>query len=513
MSAWTEGYVAEIPYTPGYYRELSPALIALNLAIRGYASPDIAQPFNYCELGYGLGLSLTLHAACFPQARFWGTDFNPAHAAHAQSLATDGGLTNLMILDDSFEQLLARDLPPMDFIVLHGIYSWISPKNRSVIVDFIDRRLRPGGIVYVSYNTLPGWASVAPLRELMRLHGERASPPGLPMPERVQRAIAFAGELHGRKARYFQSVVGLDGRIEKLKTANPNYVAHEYMNREWHPQYFSEVAGEMSAARLTYAGAANLSDNVEAALLPAETLRFLAGLADPVLSETVRDFFLNTQFRRDLYTRGAARLSATEQSRRLMDWRWEMIVARAAVNLKIGTSGGDVTLDEKAFAPLLDRLVAGGASARELLADASIAEIGTNRLLQGLILLTGAGYLQPLLPEALVQAGLPGVLVYNRAAARAATTEIVHLACPLTGLGVGRSNVSLLHSRLHAAGHTEPEGLARAVHADLQANGKQIVRNGQALDDLDAAMEHLVGLAREFLDRELPHLRRLGLAE
>ena len=70
MSSWTDGYVAEIPYTPGYYRELSPALLALNLAIRNVRAPDLTGALNYCELGFGMGLSLLTHAAAFPNIHF-----------------------------------------------------------------------------------------------------------------------------------------------------------------------------------------------------------------------------------------------------------------------------------------------------------------------------------------------------------------------------------------------------------------------------------------------------------
>ncbi|MBK7416383.1 MAG: hypothetical protein IPJ38_16060 [Dechloromonas sp.] len=89
MSSWTEGYVAEIPYTPAI-TELSPALLALNLAIRNVRAPDLTGALNYYELGFGMGLSLLTHAAAFPNIHFYGTDFNPASAAHAQELATTG---------------------------------------------------------------------------------------------------------------------------------------------------------------------------------------------------------------------------------------------------------------------------------------------------------------------------------------------------------------------------------------------------------------------------------------
>ena len=73
---WTSGYVAEIDYTHGYYRELAPGLIDYALILGGYEPPDRTS-MRYLELGYGQGLSVNIHAAACP-GEFWGTDFNPA---------------------------------------------------------------------------------------------------------------------------------------------------------------------------------------------------------------------------------------------------------------------------------------------------------------------------------------------------------------------------------------------------------------------------------------------------
>ena len=86
---WTSGYLAEIDYTHGYYRELAPSLIDMALLMSGHEPPDRSS-MRYLELGYGQGLSANVHAAASP-GEFWGADFNPAHAANALSLATHAG--------------------------------------------------------------------------------------------------------------------------------------------------------------------------------------------------------------------------------------------------------------------------------------------------------------------------------------------------------------------------------------------------------------------------------------
>ena len=152
MDDWTDGYVTELPYSVNHFPEMAPAHLRLALLQAGLAAPNIDEDFTYLELGFGQGLGLNMLAAAHPQGRFFGNDFMPAHVAAAQALASQACLSNLQLVQDSFAQLHERDLPPMDFIVLHGVYTWVNADNRAHIVALIARLLKPGGVVYVSYN-------------------------------------------------------------------------------------------------------------------------------------------------------------------------------------------------------------------------------------------------------------------------------------------------------------------------------------------------------------------------
>src|SRR5689334_22795484 len=96
---WSSGYVVEIDYTHGYFRELDPNLLRLACALVGVAPPP-AKDFTYLELGFGQGLSLNIHAAAH-QGAFWGSDFMPNQVAQARWLAQAAG-SQLIALEDSF---------------------------------------------------------------------------------------------------------------------------------------------------------------------------------------------------------------------------------------------------------------------------------------------------------------------------------------------------------------------------------------------------------------------------
>src|SRR5262249_25958625 len=134
-TGWTAGYVTELEYVHGYYRELCPGLLRLACLSAGIA-PCPTKQLRYLELGYGQGLSINIHAAAV-DGDFWGTDFNPTQVAHARALAEASG-SQAKLFEDSFAEFAVRpDLPEFDIIGLHGVWTWISDENGRLIVDII----------------------------------------------------------------------------------------------------------------------------------------------------------------------------------------------------------------------------------------------------------------------------------------------------------------------------------------------------------------------------------------
>jgi SAM-dependent methyltransferase len=190
MSDWTAGYVADIGYTFGYYPELNPLRVKLAFLNAGLVPPEMGAA---CELGFGQGMSANMHAAS-SVVQWSGTDFNPSQAAFAQELASSCG-SGAQLFDEGFDAFCTRsDLPEFDYIGLHGIWSWISDENRAVIVDFIRRKLKVGGVVYISYNTQPGWAAMVPMRDLLTEHAEVLGSDGAGIVSRIDSALAFVDQ-------------------------------------------------------------------------------------------------------------------------------------------------------------------------------------------------------------------------------------------------------------------------------------------------------------------------------
>lgn len=298
---WSEGYLTEIDYTWGFHQELSPTNLVWVSALRGHTPPALDAPFTYCELGCGNALSLNVFAAAHPKASFYGVDFNPSHIANGGRVAEQGGIQNITFMERSFGDLQGeKDLPQFDMIALHGIWSWVSGENRQHIKNFLRERLKPGGLVYVSYNALPGWSEMVTVQRLMsdvanRTQGDTEM--------KVKAAIEWLRkywETLNKEAlsRSFRT------RIERIFNSDTAYLAHEYFNKHWTLFFFQDVVQELRAAKLTWLTTATLSQVEPSFYLSRAKLTLVRELQDPLDQEQMRDLLSNGSFRRDVFLKG-----------------------------------------------------------------------------------------------------------------------------------------------------------------------------------------------------------------
>jgi SAM-dependent methyltransferase len=301
------GYVTDTPYADTFFRELSPAWLRYAAAVNGVAAPAIEGAFTYLELGCGFGSSTVINAAAYPLATFHACDFNPAHIDGGRQYARTLGVDNLTFHEDAFSALVDRDLPAFDFIVLHGVYSWVDADARAAVRALIDRRLKPGGLVYVSYNALPGWSHELPLRKLLvELAATETGTTGT----QGMAAAATLAELRKADWRYFTANPAALGAVDAYLRGDGEYLAHEFMNAAWEPFYAVDVADDFAAIGLTFAGSATLVDNHAPLVLEAKAAEAIGALATDRQRQLATDFARNQRFRRDVFVK------ADESSRR-----------------------------------------------------------------------------------------------------------------------------------------------------------------------------------------------------
>jgi SAM-dependent methyltransferase len=504
---WSEGYVTETGYTYGYHRETSPVFQRFCLLLRGLAGDDPGEAASHCELGFGQGISININAAANP-GRYFGTDFNPAHAAHANQLARHGG-ANLRLYDDSFEQLLLRtDLPQFDTISLHGIWTWISRDNHRLITQFAARTHKPGGVFYISYNCFPGWASTYPLRQLFALHHQYAAgPPDIA--QRIDAALEFSGAVLAADPRFARAVPGLTERLQWMSGQSRDYLAHEYFNRHWNCMYFSEVADAMATAKLDFATTAEPLDFVDTVNLTAAGITFLNGIAHPILREQIRDYFVNQQFRKDLYLRGLRRLAPPELREKMLTTRIVLESPVDTIPMTVNGGQGTAMLQESVFRPLLEALASSDYAPKsfdDLLQ--ALPGVSLPQLVMASAVLVGAGHAAPCQSEASVREVRVKCASLNRHLLDRARTrdDVNHLASPVTGAGIAVGRFQQLFLLAQSHGYKQPDDWAQFTWQLLDDQGHKVLKDGRPLATPEENLAELKAQATEFAVNRLPIL-------
>ena len=510
MTDWTSGYVADIGYTYGYYGELNPLRARLALLSANLALPKSGVA---CELGFGQGISANVHAAG-SGTRWYGTDFNPSQANFARHLAesfSDGP----QLFDQSFAEFCSRDdLPDLDFIGLHGIWSWISDENRAIIVDFLRRKLKVGGILYISYNTQPGWAAMVPVRDLLNQHADMLAPPGAGVVARVEGALAFAKKLWAVNPAFARNNPQIADRLSKIESMDRHYLAHEYFNRDWVPMSFADMAAALAPAKIDFACSATYLDHLLNVNMTPEQIALLDELPDPVFRQSTRDFMVGQQFRRDYWVKGARKLSPLEYGEQLRAQRVVMVVARESVTMTVKGPLGEATLSEAIYLPILD-----------LMSDYKVRSVGEieqalreygmplSSLHQALMVLTEKAALAPAHDEATIAAARPRTDQLNRVLLDRArgSGDINYLGSPVLGGAVTLTRFAQLFILAIRAGKASPEEWAAYALQIIKAQGQSIVKDGKALQGDHANLDELVTQAAEFGSQRLAGLRALGV--
>ena len=511
MSDWTSGYVADIGYTYGYYNELNPNRAALAFLNAGYAQPSSGV---HCELGFGQGLSVNIHSAASGSA-WYATDFNPSQAAFAQSLASASG-ADAQLTDEAFADFCNRtDLPDFDSIGLHGIWSWISDENRAVIVDFIRRKLKVGGALYISYNTLPGWATFAPMRHLMTEHASVMGSTGKGVVNRVDGALEFAQKLIDTNPMFARANPGVADRLKKVAEQNRHYLAHEYFNKDWHPMHFATMSEWLSPAKISYACSAHYLDHIDAINLTTEQQSLLKEIPDPMFKESVRDFMVNQQFRRDYWIKGARQLSAVEQTELIKQHKLVLISAREDVSLKIAGAIGTANMSEAIYAPILD-LMADHISRSIESITAHVKDKGVllSQVIQAAIVLIGSGHMASVQDDKQIANAKETTKKLNQSLLERArfSIDISFLASPVTGGGVAVNRFQQLFLLALSQGKTQPKEWAQAAWEILAAQNQRLLKDGKALESAQGNLEELTKQAETFNSNRLIALRALLVA-
>jgi len=293
-------HYAEVPYQSIPFPDSHPSHLAAIGRLFGLSPADPARA-RVLELGCAAGGNLIPLAWYQPEGRYLGIDLAPNQIADGQALVDRLGLANCTLRAADILDLDAG-LGQFDYVVAHGVYSWVPEPVRRHLLGLCRDLLAPHGIAYISYNTLPGWRMRGILRDLLQYAARGAESP--------QAKLAAA---HSAMARMAAAVDGLDAlsarylktELAGLQGAHPSYLLHEYMAEENSALLLRDFIAAAADQGLTYIADTELQ-TLFPAVLGEGVERALGDLEDQIEIEQWHDFVANRNFRRSLLCRDDA---------------------------------------------------------------------------------------------------------------------------------------------------------------------------------------------------------------
>lgn len=291
---------SELGYKSMPFPYTTPATLEAYAALVGLSAPN-PKTARVLELGATYGGNIISQALFNPDATFVGIELSQEQVEKGNEVIANAGLTNVSLIQSDIASI-GSEIGTFDYIIAHGVYSWVDDGVKDSLLRLIDEHLAEDGIAYVSYNTYPGWHTMEEVRQLMMfsnrdkaqfnhkekvLHGKTIS-------SIVGSQILKYDNLKERNSKFL-------GALRSVMQKDEYYVGHDHLEPNNDPVYFYQFNDHLEAHNLAYLCDADLTLSMVRSFDAdiADTLDKLA-LNDHVAQEQYLDFMLDTTFRKSI---------------------------------------------------------------------------------------------------------------------------------------------------------------------------------------------------------------------
>ena len=291
---------SELGYKSMPFPYTTPATLEAYAALVGISAPN-PKTARVLELGATYGGNIISQALFNPDATFVGIELSQEQVEKGNEVIANSGLTNVSLVQSDIASI-GSEIGTFDYIIAHGVYSWVDDGVKDALLRLIDERLAEDGIAYVSYNTYPGWHTMEEVRQLMMFsnrdkaqfnHKEKVLH-GKTIGSIVGSQILKYDNLKERNSKFL-------GALRSVMQKDEYYVGHDHLEPNNDPVYFYQFNDHLGAHNLAYLCDADLTLSMVRSFDAdiADTLDKLAP-NDHVAQEQYLDFMLDTTFRKSI---------------------------------------------------------------------------------------------------------------------------------------------------------------------------------------------------------------------
>ena len=291
---------SELGYKSMPFPYTTPATLEAYAALVGISAPN-PKTARVLELGATYGGNIISQALFNPDATFVGIELSQEQVEKGNEVIANAGLTNVSLIQSDIASI-GSEIGTFDYIIAHGVYSWVDDGVKEALLRLIDEHLAEDGIAYVSYNTYPGWHTMDEVRQLMMFsnrdktqfnHKEKVLH-GKTIGSIVGSQILKYDNLKERNSKFL-------GALRSVMQKDEYYVGHDHLEPNNDPVYFYQFNDHLGAHNLAYLCDADLTLSMVRSFDAdiADTLDKLAP-NDHVAQEQYLDFMIDTTFRKSI---------------------------------------------------------------------------------------------------------------------------------------------------------------------------------------------------------------------
>lgn len=279
-------------------------------AVAKFHGLDAVNPHNskVLEIGCAMGGNIIGQAINHPNSQFIGIDLSSEQIAIGKRAIEGIGCKNIKLIEMDICNLISEfgGKIEFDYIICHGIYSWVPDFVRSAILQSCKELLSPNGVAFISYNCYPGWKYVEPLRDFMRFCAVKSSGNVADL-ESGLNAIKFQKAFYAKYSPNETSATHIKNLnteyIKHIQNYPKSYVAHEYMEICNQPFYFLDFAADANDHGLCYV--ADATYHFDASFLPEGAISqyFRLSFDDYISANQAYDFLYSIRFRSSILTK------------------------------------------------------------------------------------------------------------------------------------------------------------------------------------------------------------------
>lgn len=285
----------EVPYQSHPFWQTHPDRLCTIAALLGLQSPAV-KGSRILELGCASGGNLVPMATALSENKFLGVDLSAVEVADGQKVIQKLGLKNIELRHQNILDV-GKELGQFDYIICHGVYSWVPARVQERILQICKQNLVPNGVAYISYNTYPGWHMRGMIRDMMVYHSRQYREP-LVRVQHARNLLDFLVKSVTEENNHYGSM--LKNELEVIRNAQDSYLFHDHLELVNDPIYFYQFAERAAQAGLRYLGEADFRVMVPGNYPPQieSVLRVLS--PDIIHMEQYMDFLRNRMFRQTL---------------------------------------------------------------------------------------------------------------------------------------------------------------------------------------------------------------------